>query len=295
MLGKTMCIHGKMYFIYTGTPTDIPTNKSTVLTSSRLKRQNGIRLKACDIRDIAVVSQDTLLVVNLSRGMVQLVSSMTGKVLSQLALEGEPRRVCLVGRDRAAVTIGWLQMVQLITIKGNTLVKDEVLKVSDDVYGIANSGDNLVVTYIHTRQPWLEVISMDGTVMNRFNNTGKSHVFQKPLFIASSSDGTIWITDGENNTITKMDAGLNILQTFASPLLKGPSGITAVTGDQVLVCSSRTDSLVLLQPSTNTVSTLLGKDNGIEEPHCLTYCPQEKKIFVATAGEITNIHVFQFT
>jgi len=223
------------------------------------------------------------------------VSSKTGKVLSQLELEGEPRRVCLVGRDMAAVSIGWLQMVQLVKIKGNKLAKDKVLKVSDDVYGIANSNNNLVVTYIHTRQPWLEVISMDGQVLNRFNNTGKSHVFQKPLFMTSSPDGNIWIADSENNTITKLDADLNILQTFASPLLKGPSGITALTEDQILVCSSRTDSLVLLKPSTNTVSTLLGKDNGIEEPHCLTYCPQEKKIFVATAGEITNIHVFQFT
>jgi len=248
--------------------------------------------KKCVIDDLAVVSQDTLLVCNESDRQVELVSSQTGKVLSQLDLESWPCGVCLVGRDRAAVTLPGVQKVHLIKIKGNTLAKDKVLKVNGDVYGITTSGDNLVVTY--NKQPWLEVITTDGKVLHQFHSTGETQHFKLPILITTSPDGTLWVSDCNNNTITKMDARLTILQTFTSPLLQTPLGITAVTEDEILVCSFYNRSLVLLQPSTNTMSTLLGKDDRIEKPNSLTYCPQKREIFVAS-DYTDSIKVFQFT
>jgi len=245
-----------------------------------------------DIFGLAVVSQDSLLMTYLSKSKMELVSSQTGKVLSQLLLGGGPSSVCLVGRDRAAVTEQLLQKVHLIKIEGNTLDKDETLKVKGFTCGITTSGDNLVVTY--SEQPWLEVITTDGKVLHQFHSTGETEHFKSPDFITTSPDGTLWVSDGDNNTITKMDASLTILQTFTSPLLHWPRGITAVTEDEILVCSYSNNSLVLLRPSTNTMSTLLGKDDGIEKPYCLTYCPQEKKIFVAP-NETDSIQVFKFT
>jgi len=244
----------------------------------------------CYINDLAVVSQDSLLVCNGSDRKVQLVSSQTGKVISQLKLESWPCRVCLVGRDRAAVTL--YQEVQLIKIKGNKLVKDKVLKVSYSVYGITTSGDNLVVTY--EEQPWLEVITTNGKVLQQFHSTGETQHFKSPLFITTSPDGSLWVSDDGYNTITKMDASLTILQTFTSQLQEGPCGISAVTEDEILVCSSHNNSLMLLHPSTNTMSTLQGKDDGIEGPYSLTYCPQERKIFVAQFFT-DSIQVFKFT
>jgi len=246
----------------------------------------------CYIRDLAVVSQDTLLVCNGSEDKVELVSSQTGEVLSQLDLQAVAWRVCLVGRDRAAVVLPLVQKVQLMKIKGNKLVKDKVLKVSDNVWGITTSGDNLVVSY--HKQPWLEVISTDGKVLHQFHSTGETQHFKYPDFITTSPDGTLWVLDWDNNTITKMDASLTILKTFTSPLLERPCGITAVTEDEILVCSRGNNSLVLLQPSTNTWSTLLGKDDGIKKPNSLTYCPQKREIFVAP-NDTDRIKVFKFT
>jgi len=282
------------YFIYTGTSTAISRSKPTGLTRSRLQRQNDIQVytKKCYIRDLTVVSQDTLLVSNYSDSKVELVSRQTGKVLSQLDLEAGPYGLCLVGRDRAAVSLGWKRAVQLIKIKGNILAKDKVLKGSHDVREITTSGGNLVVTY--NNQPWLEVITTDGKVLHQFHSTGESQHFEYPLYITTSPDGTLWVSAQNKNTITKMDASLTILQTFTSPLLKGPCGITAVTEDEILVCSICNHSILLLQPSTNTMSTLLGKGDGIEQPDTLTYCPQERKIFVPP-DHTKSIQVFKFT
>jgi len=280
--------------IYTGTSTAISSRKTTVQTRPRLQRQNDIQVytEKRNIADLAVVSQDSLLVCNWSESKVELVSSQTGEVLSQLDLEGQTWRVCLVARDRAAVTLPYIHKVQLIKINGNTLVKDKVLKVSHSVWGITTSGDNLVVTY--WTKPWLEVISTNGKVLHQFHSTGKTQHFEETYFITTSPDGTLWVSDPDTLTITKMDASLTILQTFTSPLLDEPRGIAAVTEDEILVCSERNNSLLLLQPSTNTMSTLLGEDDGIEKPYSLTYCPQERKIFVAPYPT-DSIQVFKFT
>jgi len=273
---------------YTGTSTD---STSTVLTRSRLQKQNDIKMDINKLTaDFAVVSQDTLLVCyGFYSCMVELVSSQTGEVLSQLELEGVPMRVCLVGRDRAVVTLETKPQVELIKIKGNTIAKDKLLKLHDKASGITTSGNNLVVSYC--MHPWLEVISIDGKVLKRFHSTGKKQHFALPEFITTLPDGTLWVSDQGNGTITKMDVNLTILQTFTMPLLEYPFGITAVTEDEILVCSERNNSLVLLQPSTNTMSTLLGEDDGIKAPYSLTYCPQERKIYVT--NDNNNINVFK--
>jgi len=91
-----------------------------------------------------------------------------------------------------------------------------------------------------------------------------------------------------------MDERLNILQTFTSPLLQMPRGMAAVTEDQVLICSSDNDSLVELQLSTNTMSTILRKGDYIRKPYSLAYCPDQKKLFLAS--KFTNtIKVYHIT
>jgi len=163
--------------------------------------------------------------------------------------------------------------------------------VSDDVYGLTSSQNSLVVAYMC--QPWLEVISMDGKVLHQFGKSGKSQHFKCPAFMCTTPGGSVFISDYGTNTITKVDARLNIIQTFTSPLLEEPYGITAVTEDQILVCNYRNNSIVLLQPSTNTMSTLLGEDDGIEVPWSLTYCPDQKKVYVAVSSYPATIKVYQ--
>ena len=90
-----------------------------------------------------------------------------------------------------------------------------------------------------------------------------------------------------------VDASLNILQTFTSPLLQDLRGIISVTEDQVLVCSHMNNSILLLQPSTNTVTTLLGKDDGIDSPHSLAYCPDQKRLYIAPSYLTDTIKVYQ--
>ena len=265
----------------------------TDLTQARLKRQPDIQLPGwgCEIQDLAVVSPDMLLVCinNLDEQCVQLLDCLKGKVVSEVQLQDWPWKICLTDRNTAAVNVGD-RTIQMIKVKDKTLTKGRELTVSGVTLGLTSSRNSLVVAY-HS-QPWLEVISMYGKVLQQFGKSGKSRHFKFPNFMCTTPGGSVFISDSGTNTITKVDAQLNLLQTFTSPLLQTPYGITAVTEDQILVCSLGNNSLVLLQSSTNTMSTLLEKDDGIEIPYSLTYCPDQKKAYVASALTDT-IKVYQ--
>jgi len=262
------------------TPASTPSDASTDLTQARLKRQSNIQLPGgkCYIEDLAVVSPDMLLVSNYV--CVQLLDCLKGKVVSDVQVQGWPFKMCLTDKNTAAVNVG-VKNIQMIKVKDKTLTKGgRELTVSGTIRGLTSSRNSLVVSYIS--QPWLEVISMDGKVLHQFDKSGTSQHFKYPSFMCTTPGGSMFISDSSTNKITKVDAQLNLLQTFTSPLLEKPGSITAVTEDEILVCSQGNNSIVLLQPSTNTMSTLLGKDDGIEEPYSLTYCPDQKKIFIAS-------------
>jgi len=265
----------------TNTPASMITPVSKDLTQARLKRLPDIQLPGgwCSIYDQAVVSPEMLLVSNSSVHCVQLLDCLKGEVVSEVQLQECGHRMCLIDKTTAAVNVGD-KKIQMILVKGKKLTKEKELTVRRAILGLTSSRNSLVVSFYS--QPWLEVISMDGNVLHQFDKSGKYQQFIDPEFMCSTPGGSVFISDRGTNTITKVDESLNILQTFTSPLIQGPYGITAVTEDQVLVCIWQNHSIVLLQPSTNTISTLLGKDEGIEVPYSLTYCPDQKKVFVAS-------------
>jgi len=273
------------------TPASTSSAASTDLTQARLKRQSDIQLPGvkCWIKDLAVVSPDMLLVSNYSKQCVQLLDCLKGEVVSEVQLQEQPYRMCLTDRNTAAVNVGGGK-IQMIKVKDKTLSKGRELTVSENIRGQTSCRNSLVVSY--SSQPWLEVISMDGKVLHQFDKSGKSQHFKYPDFMCTTPGGSVFISDNGTHTITKVDGQLNILQTFTSPLLQEPCGITAVTEDQILVCNY--NSLVLLQPSTNTMSTLLGKDEVIKCPYSLTYCPDQKKVYIAS-GYTNFFKVYQMS
>jgi len=89
-----------------------------------------------------------------------------------------------------------------------------------------------------------------------------------------------------------MDRNLRITQTFTSPMIKGPWGIISVSTDQLLVSGRDSDSIVVLNPTSGTVITLLDKTDGIQQPLAIAWCPASKKLFVGSKNYQTTLKVF---
>jgi len=243
--------------------------------------------KGVNIKDMVAVTPGTLLISNQWKECVQLLDSRTGRVLCEVQLQDKPGRMCLADRNTAALLVGEAD-IQIIQVKDKTLILGKVVAVGKHTLGISSCSNTLVVSY--GQKPWLEKVSMDGKVLKQFDMKGNPKLFHFPDFMCTTPDGSVFISDPGSIMIKQVDWSLNLRQTFTSPLLSEPHGITAVTEDQILVCSFNNHSILLLKPSTNTMSTLLGKKDEIVYPNSLAYCPDEKKLFVALGTGIIKVY-----
>jgi len=243
----------------------------------------------CVIRDIVMVSPDSLLLCNRTKESIQHVDSRTGSTLSEVSPSNYPWGICMVGRELAAVAGS--NKVQLVHVRGGRLTPGTVLGVKAPCLGVAGSGDNVVVSY--NSPPWLEVMSTDGRVLHQYQDPGAAPTFEWPYFLTTSNDGFIYVTDFNLDTITKLDSSLKVLQTFSDPQLEVPQGITSVGDGQLLVCSWYNNSIVHVDVNSGKMTTILGKADGIVSPRSLAYCPQQHKLFVCTDNKTDSIQVYQ--
>ena len=227
---------------------------------------------------------------NGTKNSIQHVDSRTGSTLSEISTPYDPWGICMVGRELAAVA-GSSNKVQLVHVRGGRLTPGTVLDVKATCWGVAGSGDNVVVSY-HS-PPWLEVMDTDGRVLHQYQDPGAAPTFKYPDFLTTSNDGFYYVADRALNTLTKLDLSLKVLKTFSDPQLSGPKGITSVGDGQLLVCSWSNNSIVHVDVNSGKVTTILGKADGIVWPRSLAYCPQQHKLFVCTYDNTDSIQVYQ--
>jgi len=261
---------------------------------SHLHRQQDLEVDSggWPIYDITVVSDTRLLVAVYRMKKVMLVDSQTGGTVAQLTLQAHPHRVCMWDNTTAVVTLDG-QKVQFININGDSLQFGRSFSVNGYVWGVGRSGDRLIVSY--DSPPWLEVLTVDGRVMHTFSNKAAGRdVFKSPLyFIATSTDGMVYVSDAGNSTITQLDVNLRVTRTYSDPMLQGPGGIISVSEDQVLVCSYDNQSILLLCPTTCVITSILGQQDGIQWPVALTFSPSQRKLYVVPDDRSGRIQVFQ--
>jgi len=154
--------------------------------------------------------------------------------------------------------------------------------------GIATQGKNLVVSYDH---PGVKIISKEGAMIENLDNaTAGEEVFEKPRWITTAIDDSIYVTDWGTHKVIRLDSRLTILQTFSGPMPNAPCGIIALNRDQLLVCSFHNNSIVLIRPSLDNKKVILETQHGIEKPYSICYC-REKRFFTLRKMETRFVSI----
>jgi len=272
---------------------DVYFEKCLFADLSHLHRQQDLEVDTggWNIHDITVVSDTRLLVTVCGMEKVMLVDSQTGGTVAQLTLQAGPFRVCMWDNNTAVVSLD-RQKVQFINIKGDSLQLGPSFSVNGNVRGVGRSGDRLIVSYVSP--PWLEVLATDGRVMHTFSiKAAGRDVFQSPEYIATSTDGMVYVSDAGNSTITQLDMNLRVTRTYSDPILLRPHGIISVSADQVLVCIYDNNRILLLCPSTSVITSILEQQDGIKDPWALTFSPSQRKLYAVPWDGSGRIQVFQ--
>ena len=253
------------------------------LTSASFKKLEplDINTEYGYIIDMALVAHNRLLLCALNN--VLLVDSQKNKVKFKLNLfSSHPTSVCMINNECAAVTTVTVDNneVQYITIKGDTLELGEKVRVNvrGNIKGICAMDDNLAVSYVYS--PAVVLFTKKGIKWIDNDSAGRK-IFIMPWYLTASHDYEhIFVSDHETNTITMLNLDLQVLKTFSDRnLLNFPRGLT-MWNEKVLVCVWASNSIVLLDPSSGQMSTILDKKDGVEWPGVLAFCDQTRTLFI---------------
>jgi len=227
------------------------------------------------------LSKNTLLLSTDERKLT-LVDSRSSQVLSEMELQAKPLFMCTAGPHLAATTLE-RKTIQFIQVNANKQMRCTTLQVDVDVYGIAAYRNNFVISYY---LPGVKIISKTGAMIHKLENTTTGReVFRNPRRIAITPDDSIYVADWGTNEITRLDSNLAILQTFSVDMLQFPSGFIALNRDQLLVCSRDNNRILLLRPSTSSMTVILNKQHGIERPQSVCFCKKQKKLYVSSDSD----------
>jgi len=197
-----------------------------------------------------------------------------------------------MGDGKAAVALYNVKKIQFIHVVGDTLTLDRSIDVKDNPMSIsAYDSSRLVISYASPGR--VEMMTMNGQVEDEVDNqkAGKE-LFRNPYFIATTSSGDIFVSDYGTHMIIQMDRTLRITQTFTSPMLTSPLGIVFASTDQLLLADEKSHSIVVLNPTSGTVTPLLGQADAIQEPRAVAWCPASKKLYVGRCGSQKLLSVF---
>ncbi|XP_052777966.1 uncharacterized protein LOC128215269 isoform X1 [Mya arenaria] len=262
-------------------------SKTTVvtdLTGLQLSPAMDIPMKSptdnrdCYLSSMLHLAESRLLLADWNNCTVKLVDMQTNSLVCQIEVPGYPWDICHLPGDRVAVTMA-NKGIQFIDTREQLAIGDHI-KLDGNCRGIAYHEERLIVSDFYGQ---VTVLNMNGRVLRQTKRGGnRKELFICPDYLSVVGEGPtafIYVSDRSRNTITKLDMNLNIIKTFEDPALKNPTSITAL-GDQLLICGSESNAIMILDLSTGQMTQLMGKKEGIRKPMCAYYSPQKSKLLV---------------
>ncbi|XP_052788018.1 E3 ubiquitin-protein ligase TRIM33-like isoform X2 [Mya arenaria] len=247
--------------------------------SPKVKTSDDIR--DCYLTSVALLTGDRLILADCDNYSLKLVDTDNNKLVSQVKLPAFPMDLCLLPGDRAAVTLPMEEKIQFVSTQGNFSLQD-VVKVDGYCHGIDFCDNNLIVSF--TNPGKVVLMDMKGKVKKSVDkDSSQKLLFHSPWNLTVTRDSrtsAIYISDWYTNSFTKLSISLEVLQSFQDPNLVSLHGLTAIGDNQLLVCGRDSDNILLLDTLTGNVTQLLGKEEGIEGPLSVAYCPRKKMMFV---------------
>ena len=281
----------EQYFIFTGF-TSTQQSPNIDFTKVKLSRNADIKVKSatdrrwCITTDLAVLPGDLLLLADNNNQSVKLADPASGQLLDQLQLPGSPHGLCLLPRDRAAVTIPGKSTIQTFSVTMKKLSLQDVINVNGECYGINYVNDYFVVGF--NKPARLALIDKKGKIYKSITTDSINHtLFKQPHYICVTTENTskvIYVSDRCTSTITRLSEEMQVLQSIRDPALHAPCGLASVGGGQLLVVnygSQYTPStLSVLDVTTGQVTPLLGRKENLNGIYCVAVNHTLRTVYV---------------
>ncbi|XP_053389552.1 uncharacterized protein LOC128552530 [Mercenaria mercenaria] len=253
---------------------------------------------AGSINDLSEYDGLLVAVVRASRTVV-LLDPTKQKILSKYTLMSSPARSASLNRNRIAVTLTDIGIIQILCISElEGLKKTSDIKVDRGCWDIVYNKhqDCFYVSYLEPESK-IEVLKETGEILRVLDKDILGNkLFISPRNIALSfGERSLYVSDTGRDMVIKTSLEGKVETVYKDKDLKYPRGIAVDEDGSVFVCGERSNNIHQLAPDLSKIGiTLESKD--IQSPLSVAVfnCRASKCLFVGMASN-TKIEVFSLT
>ncbi|XP_045184694.2 uncharacterized protein LOC123542768 [Mercenaria mercenaria] len=251
--------------------------------------------KTCYATGLAFLSPDRLAVADKANKNVKIVNVSNDKIISEIGLSSRPRDVTVIPPKQLAVTLRDEERIQLLST-AKELTKTGQIRTAGKCRGIKYDDGKLVVAYDVQIRPKIEILSLNGDVLCRFqsNESGTMLVTEPKCIDLSPDHNHIYITDLSKRCVLRLSRLGMVTGTFGRHRF---IGVAVSTGGSVYACSKAESTVYQLSDDMSKDVTVLTTDDGIKEPIALVFSKTRNMLYVScgsTDAYVSNkLHVFK--
>lgn len=233
---------------------------------------------ACNITGIAMTPDGKILMVDEGNEKVKMFTQDL-VLCSSVSVPGA-WDIGVVSESEAAVG-GENSLVFLDISNGQMQVKKQI-ELQDQIYGINNFHDKLLVTFPATFPASIKLIDQTAKPYWALpTDQEQESLFESPWYVTSNKNGLI-VADRANNTLTLLNGESGDIITRHQAERKGPFGVTTDNSGNVFVCYWDTREVASLSEDLKEERIFLSKKDGLgEKPQAIAYDPINHQLFIS--------------
>ncbi|XP_052259905.1 uncharacterized protein LOC127864275 isoform X2 [Dreissena polymorpha] len=242
----------------------------------------------CNIAGICVLTDRQVLVADYFNKRVKLLNQQY-QVVSHWDVKAEPSDICLITPSEVAVAVNTsnIREVQFITVNQGKLVSGRKFQLQHKCTCITHHQGNLFVTSGQE----LYKYSLNGKLICRLYQDRSADLTVDKCAVSPTGD-RLYITSYRQDKLLTLARDGTLLATYTDPALRGPSGLHVTPAGQVLVCGSRSHTVLQVGwEGKSKLTTLATWEDGVWCPGSVCYSSTTSSIIVGLYGD--NILVFR--
>ena len=218
---------------------------------------------------------------DMNNDQIKLLDS-SYKLIGNLKLPSWPRDISVLSDTEVIITLPHNRQLLIVAVTSQLRII-RTIQLDKKCWGVDVSGGEIYITCGESEQGEIRILDMSCNEKRRISlsRVMATYMIKTPLYIAVSAfSGKIFITDWGTKTLTCLTSDGQLVYQYKDQMLDRLRGILVDSADNVLLCDSRSHTIVVITPDGRKHGTLLSGKDGIKRPVTLAYRTRDNTVIV---------------
>ena len=282
----TVLSGAKMPKQFNTTDTDIR-HGNIVWLDKRIRSISKVNIRIPDDREVpgivgcCVMSDGQAVLCDFYNDQIKLLDS-SYKLIANLKLPARPYDISVLNDTEVIITIPDEKQLLIVAVTSQIRII-RTIQLDKECCCVDVSRGEIYIACADSEQGEIRILDMSCNERRRISlsRVKGTYMIKTPLYIAVSAfSGKIFIADWKTETLTCLTSDGQLVYQFKGQRLGRPRGILVDSADNVLLCYSKSNTIVVITPDGRKHGTLLSDKDGIERPRSLAYRARDNTVIV---------------